>query len=145
MASGSVYVCVSMRVGKRKRIPQWMEMSLSDPGLGMNPHQNGHIGSLCVLSERTCRGSAVSPPRRVLTAVIGARRDAGLYFIPFIWGRPFHLPHTCSPLDVCLFSPMMCLAMEASHLPDIENKSEGLLKQTQYLEPLCSLYELCRE
>lgn len=36
---------------------------------------------LCVLSERVCRGSAVSPPHRVLTAVIGAQQDAGLYFI----------------------------------------------------------------
>lgn len=59
-------------------------MSLSDSGVRMNPLPNGHIGSLCVLSERACRGSAVSPPRRVLMAVIGARQDAGLYFILFI-------------------------------------------------------------
>lgn len=37
---------------------------------------------------------------------------------------------------------MMCLAVEASHLPDIGNSGEGLLKQTQYLKPLGSLYEL---
>lgn len=141
----SVSVCVSMHVGKRKRIQEWMEMSLSDSGLHMNPLQNGHIGSLCVLSERACWGSAVSPPHRVLTVVIGARRDTSLYFILFIWGRPFHLPHTCFPLNMCLFSPMVCLAMEASHLFNIGNRNEGLLKQTQYPKPLCSLYELCRE
>lgn len=36
-------------------------MSLSDSGLRVNPLQNDHIGSLCVLSERAGRGSAISP------------------------------------------------------------------------------------
>lgn len=31
---------------------------------------------------------------------------------------------------------MMFLAVEASHLPNIGNRSEGLLKQTQYPKPL---------
>lgn len=35
--------------------------------------------------------------------------------------------------------------MEASHLPDIGNRREILLKQTQYPNPLGSLYELCTE
>lgn len=61
-----------------------------------------------------------------------AQRGRSLYFILFARGRSFHLPHTCFSSDVCLFSPMMCFAMEASHLTDIGTRSEGLLKQTQY-------------
>lgn len=100
---------------------------------------------VCVEWESPSGGLPFPLHAEFLRLVIGARQDAGLYFILFIWGRPFHLPHTCFPLDVCLFSPMMCLAMEASHLSDIENRSEGLLKQTQYPKPLFSLYELWRE
>lgn len=37
---------------------------------------------------------------------------------------------------------MMCFAMEASHVSDIGNRSEGLLKQTQYPKLLFLLYEL---
>lgn len=87
---------------------------------------------VCVLSERACQGSAVSPPRWLVTAAIGVQQDSSLYFILFTRGRSFHLSHTCFQSDVCWFSPMMCFVMEASHLSDIGNRSEGLLKQTQY-------------
>lgn len=77
------------------------------------------------------RGSTDCPPRWLLKATIGPQQDASLYFIPFTRGRSFHLIHTCFPSAVCLFSSVMCFAVEASHLSDIGNRSEGLLKQTQ--------------
>lgn len=110
-----------------------MEMSLSDFGLHMSLLQKGRIGSSCVHAEwDSLSGVRRLPPPHLPAAVLGARQDTGLYFILFIRWRPFHLPHTCFPLDVCLFSHMKCSAVEASHLPDIGNSGEGLLKQTQY-------------
>lgn len=125
-------------------------MSLSDTGRLMTPLQNHLIGRLCVMTETTCWGGGLSSPPPSLTLRPCCRdwSSAGrgsifhsIYMREAVSSHTHMLPIRC----VCLFFPVMFLGMEASHLPDIGNRREILLKQTQYPNPLGSLYELCTE
>lgn len=99
-----------------------MEMSLSDSCLCRSPLQKGpHWRLVCAGARQGVRRFPFTPR--------SYRRDRsslgrGSIFHPFSYdGRPPPPPpvsspsHTCSPLGACLFSHMMCSAVEASHLP----------------------------
>lgn len=122
-------------------------MSLSDAILRVNQLRSGHIGSLCVLSWTTKKHEKEVYPR--------SDGKGGIFAETFSWGHDW-APQNARvyisyysyegeavssgthmfPIRWVFIRPHDVLGtMDASHLVDIRNKSEGLVKQTQYIAP----------
>lgn len=112
-ASVCVSVCVSMHVGKRKIIQEWMEMSLSDSGLHMNPLQNDHIGSVCVCVFVCVEWERLSGVCRFTSTPSGAqpwleRSRTQVYISSHSYEGGRFISHTHVSHHMCVYSPPWC-------------------------------------